>query len=312
MKKIVKILISLVLFISLFGLTNTQSASAASAFIKPNNGSYTSYFGGRTVNGIYGYHYGVDIGANGSTLAISASASGKVQAVLTHTSGLGKHIILRHTINGQTFETVYGHLSAFNVQVGQTVTQGQNIGTMGNTGNSTGTHLHFEIHEGIRSGNSTAVDPLPYINGKIDITPTPEPIPHTYDGTWATLRTKSLTGSSTVNTFAHAGYGLNGTLPTGSLYRVYEKQAANGTDYFRIGYEKWIHRDNSEITPYVATAKYTSPVLDVPGGTKIAAVSPGDSHKTYGATTTSNGRTWYLVGNLGWVDGSYLDVVRIP
>src|SRR5690606_24112893 len=126
------------------------------------------------------------------------------------------------------------------------------------------------------------------------------------------LRTQSPTGASTVNTFGHVGYGINGTLPTGSLYKVYEKASANGVDYFSVGTSKWIHRDNSEVNPYVATAKYTSPTLDAPGGTKISSLIPGDSYKTYGATTLSNGTQWYNLSAKRWVQASFVEAVRIP
>ena len=61
--------------------------------------------------------------------------------------------------NGNRLYTLYGHLSSVNVSVGQTVTQGQVIGYSGNTGNSYGAHLHFEVRV-----NGTAVDPMSYFN----------------------------------------------------------------------------------------------------------------------------------------------------
>lgn len=318
MKKIVKVLISLVLFISMFGLFNTQSASAAASFIKPNDGVYTSYFGwrdldGNASNGKEDFHNGVDI-AKGSSLAIKSAAAGKVTRVSYH-SGYGNYIVIRHTISGKVYDTLYAHLSSTGVSVGQTVSQGTAIGIMGNTGASMGVHLHFEVHPNGYGGDATTVDPLPYLNGNIEVAPPPVvAIPHTYDGTWATLRTVSPTGGSTINTFAHVGYGLKGTLSTGSLFRVYDKQTAtNGTDYFNIGAGgTWIHRDNSEVKPYVATAKYTSATHATPGGAKIGSLDPGDSYKTYDVVKLENGVVWYKVGDIGWVNGSYVDVVRVP
>ena len=60
--------------------------------------------------------------------------------------------------HGNTF-TIYGHLNSVNVSCGQSVTAGQQIATSGNTGNSTGPHLHFEI----RSGDWDAINPQSYI-----------------------------------------------------------------------------------------------------------------------------------------------------
>lgn len=94
----------------------------------------------------YGYratfkrnHYGIDIKAYvGDT--IRAAFSGKVRVVQTH-SGYGKLVIIRH-YNGM--ETIYAHLSKQIVKPNEIVKSGQPIGLAGNTGRSTGTHLHFE------------------------------------------------------------------------------------------------------------------------------------------------------------------------
>jgi murein DD-endopeptidase MepM/ murein hydrolase activator NlpD len=63
--------------------------------------------------------------------------------------GLGNHVMIKHTTSdGKVYTSVYGHLSEVMVSVGQQVTKGQVVGRAGNTGRSTGTHLHFEIREG--------------------------------------------------------------------------------------------------------------------------------------------------------------------
>jgi murein DD-endopeptidase MepM/ murein hydrolase activator NlpD len=88
-------------------------------------------------------HNGVDLAAPVGT-SILASAAGTV-AVARDTGwnyGYGKYIVINHP-NGT--QTVYAHLSSINVGVGQTVAQGQKIAAMGNTGRSTGPHLHFEV-----------------------------------------------------------------------------------------------------------------------------------------------------------------------
>ncbi len=70
-------------------------------------------------------------------------------------SGYGNVVILDHK-NG--YKTLYGHLSSFTVSQGEIVEKGDQIGVMGNTGRSTGTHLHFEIIK-----NGTSENPLSYL-----------------------------------------------------------------------------------------------------------------------------------------------------
>ena len=116
---------------------------------------YTSGFGGRDDPFGRGYrrHEGQDMaGAYGSP--IYAIADG----VVTYAgweSGYGQLIKIQHAFG---IETRYGHLSKIKVDVGQRVSRGDRIGDMGNTGRSTGTHLHYEIRIGDR-----AIDPMTFI-----------------------------------------------------------------------------------------------------------------------------------------------------
>lgn len=57
-------------------------------------------------------------------------------------------MILTHSINGQSYATVYAHMNVINVSAGQAVSQGQTVGLVGSTGRSTSPHLHFEVHIG--------------------------------------------------------------------------------------------------------------------------------------------------------------------
>ena len=59
---------------------------------------------------------------------------------------------------------IYAHLSKVNVKAGQAVRKGDLIGWSGNTGNSTGPHLHFEVRNNVRWGAGSEVDPMPFIN----------------------------------------------------------------------------------------------------------------------------------------------------
>jgi hypothetical protein len=90
------------------------------------------------------FHHGVDIGAPWGT-PIRAAAAGRVVAA-GWVEGYGNYIRIDH---GNGRETAYGHCSWLGVQVGQRVERGKVIGNVGNTGHSTGPHLHFEV---IRNG----------------------------------------------------------------------------------------------------------------------------------------------------------------
>jgi hypothetical protein len=105
-------------------------------FVMPTKGTWTSGFGYRW--GVL--HGGVDI-ANSIGTPVLAASDGVVVAA-GPTGGYGNWVKLRHS-DGTV--TLYGHLSAWNVEVGQRVWAGDQIAKMGNTGNSTGPHLHFEV-----------------------------------------------------------------------------------------------------------------------------------------------------------------------
>lgn len=114
----------------------------------------TSKFGYR-VHPIFGttkFHSGVDVAAN-SGATISAAAGGTV-SIAEYSSSYGNYVVIYHS-NGTT--TLYAHMSSMAVSAGETVSQGQTIGYVGSTGNSTGPHLHFEVRV-----NGSCVDPLGY------------------------------------------------------------------------------------------------------------------------------------------------------
>ncbi|WP_369901017.1 SH3 domain-containing protein [Bacillus manliponensis] len=107
-------------------------------------------------------HYGLDIAASG-TVPIRAAASGTVVKSY-YSQSYGNVVFLSHTIQGKLYTTVYAHMSDRAVNVGDTVASGQFLGNMGNTGNSYGQHLHFELHNGEWNyAKTNAVDPLPYL-----------------------------------------------------------------------------------------------------------------------------------------------------
>jgi len=110
--------------------------------IWPASGRVTSEFGEVRLTHI---HKGIDI-ANNTGTPVKATANGTVIAVGS-SGNMGKRIMIYHGTdkNGNTYVTVYAHLSQFKISVGEKVSQGDLIGLMGNTGLSTGSHLHYEV-----------------------------------------------------------------------------------------------------------------------------------------------------------------------
>lgn len=135
-----------------------EPPSSSGSFIFPSAGVVTSQLGSRWNK----FHAGIDI-AQGGTVPIHASASGTV-ARSYFSSSYGNVVFLSHYIDGQLYTTVYAHMRDRQVSTGQSVSQGQTLGHMGNTGHSFGQHLHFELHKGPwNASKSNAVNPLPYI-----------------------------------------------------------------------------------------------------------------------------------------------------
>jgi murein DD-endopeptidase MepM/ murein hydrolase activator NlpD len=134
----------------------SQSAASTGGQLGwPASGPVTSGFGLR-VHPIFGttrMHTGLDIGA-GYGSAVGAAESGTVTFTGVM-SGYGNVVIVDH---GGGLSTTYNHLSGFSVSTGQSVSRGQQVGSVGCTGYCTGPHLHFEVRVG---GNP--VDPMPYL-----------------------------------------------------------------------------------------------------------------------------------------------------
>jgi murein DD-endopeptidase MepM/ murein hydrolase activator NlpD len=106
-------------------------------------------------------HNGVDFAESG-THPIFASASGVVSKSYVSTS-FGEVVFIKHVINGIDYETIYAHMQTGSrtVAEGDSVTQGQTIGIMGSTGDSTGQHLHFEMYTPYwTDDNIYAIDPM--------------------------------------------------------------------------------------------------------------------------------------------------------
>lgn len=121
-----------------------------------------SGFGYRThpIYKIVKMHTGMDFNAAIGT-PIYATGDGIVERADAEASGYGNHVVINH---GYGYETLYGHMSKIRVVPGQEVKRGEIIGEVGNTGTSSGPHVHYEV---IRNGNK--INPISYYY--LDLTP---------------------------------------------------------------------------------------------------------------------------------------------
>ena len=164
-KKVLSVMLAVLMIVSVvpFG------ASAAEQWWMP----LTSYVSvgdpfGCTCDIHRGNHKGQDFPAYGGT-TVRASKSGTVVAVVTYCKGShyngscscgsswGNYVKIKHA---DGFYSLYAHLSSVSVSNGQSVSQGQKVGGVGTTGDSTGNHLHFEIY----NTSNTRVNPMNYVN----------------------------------------------------------------------------------------------------------------------------------------------------
>lgn len=114
---------------------------------------YTASGWGTRIHPIYKiqrFHYGMDFTSDIGT-EVFATGDGVIKQVKsTPERDFGKWIVIDH---GYGYETLYGHLSAFKVKRGQKIKRGELIGLVGNTGTSSGPHLHYEVHKDGRKVN---------------------------------------------------------------------------------------------------------------------------------------------------------------
>lgn len=135
---------------------STKISSAAPnigvSFVKPVTGTITSKFG--VLSSIRtSSHTGLDIAATTGTKIVAAAAG--VVTYSGYNGSYGNMLIINH---GDGVQTYYAHCNSLSVSVGQNVSQGQSIATVGSTGNSTGPHLHLEVRI-----NGVAYNPQNYV-----------------------------------------------------------------------------------------------------------------------------------------------------
>lgn len=136
---------------------NNNLAGESGIFNWPTSGRISSPYGYRSFNG-GGFHHGIDIAAPQGT-PVTAVASGVVTRA-TYSSSYGNVVFIHHPQLNKT--TVYAHMHTISVSAGAQVSSGQQVGTVGNTGNSFGNHLHFEVHNGLW-GRNNRVNPMKYL-----------------------------------------------------------------------------------------------------------------------------------------------------
>lgn len=121
---------------------------SGTTFYRPtSSGRISSEYGWRTLYGAANNHAAIDISTPVGTTVYSV-APGRVAKVIWSNSGGGNQIIIHHQINGKYYTSYYCHLSSIGVSVGTIVTKDSVIGKSGNTGNSTGPHLHLGLANG--------------------------------------------------------------------------------------------------------------------------------------------------------------------
>ncbi|WP_233202915.1 murein hydrolase activator EnvC [Sporosarcina sp. P1] len=138
---------------------------SSGSWTKPTTGRFSSGFGWRIhpISKVKKQHRGMDISAPTGTPVVAAGDG--VVSYAGSMDGLGNVVMITHSMKGQILTTVYAHLSTIGTSSGQSVDKGQLIGAVGSTGNSTGPHLHFEVHVGNFSATGpSAVNPLHYVS----------------------------------------------------------------------------------------------------------------------------------------------------
>ncbi len=140
--------------------TSSSGSTGNGVLSSPVPGAYVSSPFGMRLHPIFKVmklHDGTDFGAGCGT-PVRAAASGRVVSQ-SYNTGFGNQVVIAHgTVNGTSVATSYNHLSSFSTSWGQQVARGDIIGSVGNTGFSTGCHLHFMVY-----ANGSPVDPAGWL-----------------------------------------------------------------------------------------------------------------------------------------------------
>ncbi|MEV0766515.1 M23 family metallopeptidase [Nocardia sp. NPDC050435] len=246
-----------------------------------------------------GDHQGVDMAAAEDT-PIYAAADGVV-AEAGPASGFGQWIVLAHNIDGQVVGTVYGHMytSGVLVAAGDAVRAGQQIALAGSNGQSTGTHLHFEVWPGGRYGGQRPIDPMGWLEGAgqpgTPSGPAPTTTPPPVTAAPDPAADPGATASSPPPVAAPPATCLPGTTMTPGGGGV--DDLAEGT--VPAEYEQW-YRRAGQLCPQISAALLASQgkaesgfnpdAVSSAGAQGIAQFMPG-TWPGYGEDSDGNGRT---------------------
>ena len=194
-----------------------------------------------------GNHIGIDLVGKGYTLDdVVAHSNGIVTFTQTGrqnnqgstgNESYGNFVIINH---GNGYETLYAHLNNIYVNVGEEVEKGSIIGTMGNTGNSYGAHLHFEvIKDGIR------INPFEYLDKDLYINII-NPVEKNENINQLKVNVVDLRIRKEPNTSSN----ILGLAEYNGIYNYYEIVENEGYTWYKIGDDNWVASTQDWITPY--------------------------------------------------------------
>lgn len=128
--------------------------------------SISSFFGYRSCSGCSSMHSGIDF-TPGAGVPIEAVADGVVVASSVADGSWGTHVTIEHNVDGVVYRTSYAHMQSgsMGLSLGDSVSRGQVLGLVGNTGQSFGAHLHFTV----QNASGTFINPLTWLHEHANI-----------------------------------------------------------------------------------------------------------------------------------------------
>lgn len=201
----------------------------------------TQYYGGS------GNHLGIDIvGKNYTIDTVVAHSEGTVIFIQTGqknnqgstgNASYGNFVKLSH---GKGYFTLYAHLDTVNVKVGDKVKKGQIIGMMGNTGNSYGAHLHFEVYK-----NNTRTNPLSYLDADLFSTTT-----NTVSRDENKNQLKVNVNDLRIRKSPSINSEIIGMSLENGIYNYYETKNEDGYNWYKVADNQWLANKDNWCTIY--------------------------------------------------------------